>query len=497
MIIASWRRRLALALAVAAAGGGTCVALYYHHADLTLSHYDARGHLIVARRIFDSLTPGWRQIGAVWLPLPHLLNALPVQIDAFYRTGASGVAFSVVSFALATASIGWIVATVTGSAAAAIVSAGVFALNPNVLYLQATPMTELLLLGFLLLAIAMLMEWTRGGDAAVTTPPAPAAVGCIFALACLTRYEAWPVTAAALAIAVWMRQASGRSPAETVRGVTRIAIYPAVAIAGFMAFSKVVVGQWFVSTGFFIPDNPARGRPLAVVSSVVRATDALTGHGLIVAGAVGLMALLAVGFLDRRRAWMVVPLSLVAAASLPFLAFLQGHPFRIRYMVPLIAAQAVGVGVAAGLSQRVRLAAVCAIALMAAVELRPLDRTSPMVVEAQWDRANSIGRQRVTECLRRDYANETIMASMGSLGHYMQELSHAGFRLRDFLHEGNGETWQRAIDGARPFVGWVMISEGTDGRDPLLGPSRENPHFLEGFSRVCEGGLVALYRRVG
>ena len=32
----------------------------------------------------------------MWLPLPHLLNMLPVQVDAFYRTGASGVAISIV-----------------------------------------------------------------------------------------------------------------------------------------------------------------------------------------------------------------------------------------------------------------------------------------------------------------------------------------------------------------------------------------------------------------
>jgi hypothetical protein len=61
-------------------------------AGLTLSHYDAKAHLVVARRVFDSLTPSWEQIGAVWLPLPHVLNALPVQIDWMYRTGASAIA---------------------------------------------------------------------------------------------------------------------------------------------------------------------------------------------------------------------------------------------------------------------------------------------------------------------------------------------------------------------------------------------------------------------
>ena len=68
---------------------GAAAAVHYYQLGLTLAHYDARAHLVVARRIFDSLTPGWQQVGAVWLPLPHVLNALPVQVDALYRTGAS------------------------------------------------------------------------------------------------------------------------------------------------------------------------------------------------------------------------------------------------------------------------------------------------------------------------------------------------------------------------------------------------------------------------
>ena len=91
MIIPSGRRVTPIALGVAAAIGGAIVALHYHRLGLTLSHYDARGHLIVSRRVIDSITPGWQQIGAVWLPLPHLLNMIPVQLDFFYRTGASGV----------------------------------------------------------------------------------------------------------------------------------------------------------------------------------------------------------------------------------------------------------------------------------------------------------------------------------------------------------------------------------------------------------------------
>ena len=56
---------------------GTSAALIYYFRGLTLSHYDAKAHLVVARRVLDSLTPEYSQIGAVWLPLPHLLNLLP------------------------------------------------------------------------------------------------------------------------------------------------------------------------------------------------------------------------------------------------------------------------------------------------------------------------------------------------------------------------------------------------------------------------------------
>lgn len=49
---------------------GLAAAAVYARAGLVLSHYDAKAHLVVSRRILDSITPGWEQVGAVWLPLP-------------------------------------------------------------------------------------------------------------------------------------------------------------------------------------------------------------------------------------------------------------------------------------------------------------------------------------------------------------------------------------------------------------------------------------------
>jgi hypothetical protein len=209
----------------------------------------------------------------------------------------------------------------------------------------------------------------------------------------------------------------------------------------------------------------------------------------------GLTAALARALFDRTRAPAMIVLALGATAAIPLAAFYRGHPFRIRYMVPLIAVEAIGAGLAAGAVKRAQLPGAVALVALTAATLRPLDAGAPMVVEAQWDRPNLAVRERVTACLGAPRAGEKIMASMGSLGHYMQEAAAAGYRLRDFLHEGNGDIWLAAIERPRPFADWILIEEKAEGGDMLARIAREHPRFLDGYSRVCEGAGMVLYRR--
>jgi hypothetical protein len=160
---------------------GTIAAAVYWRAGLSLSHYDAKAHLVVARRIFDSLTPSWEQIGAVWLPLPHIINAIPVQVDWFYQTGAFAIAVSILSLAITAACVSAIVRSTTGSRSGALLAASLFALNPNVLYLQSTPMTEPLLFALTSLVVLHMVQWAKS-DA----PAARPAAGWTIVLACLT-----------------------------------------------------------------------------------------------------------------------------------------------------------------------------------------------------------------------------------------------------------------------------------------------------------------------
>jgi hypothetical protein len=317
----------------------------------------------------------------------------------------------------------------------------------------------------------------------------------LFALACLTRYEAWPVTAVALTFTAWVLWRQGAPLRGGMQAVTQIGVYPALAIVGFAIFSRVVVGEWFVSNDFFVPENKALGDAIASGKEIGWGTAVLSARALVWIGLAGIASVMLVACIDRRRAHAVIVVALLTTAAIPFAAFYKGHPFRIRYMVPLIAIEAVGCGIAAGLLRRLRVPASALVVAVAATTLHPFDARAPMVLEAQWDRPNLPVRAAVTGCIGHLQPGAKIMASMGSLGHYMQEASEDGFQLRDFLHEGNGDIWLAALQRPRPFADWLLIEEKAEGGDMLARIARERPQFLDGYSRVCEGAGLALYRR--
>ena len=194
----------------------------HSNAGLVLSHYDAKAHLVVARRVIDSLTPGWRQIGAVWLPLPHLINLLPVQIDLFYRTGMFASAVSMACLGITVWASARLNLAITGSSLAAVTSTALLLLNPNLLYLHVTPMTEPLFLAILFLSTLWMFEWTLE-----SRDVAPWKLGCVLFAAAWTRYEAWPVMAAALAATTYARWRGGVPARTAVVHAVRLASWPA------------------------------------------------------------------------------------------------------------------------------------------------------------------------------------------------------------------------------------------------------------------------------
>src|SRR6266704_6360649 len=77
---------------------------YLRQGDLLL-YGDAVAHINIARRVFDSRTPGLLQLGTVWLPLPHLLMVPFLFSGWAWRTGAGASVPSMIAYVLGTIGI--------------------------------------------------------------------------------------------------------------------------------------------------------------------------------------------------------------------------------------------------------------------------------------------------------------------------------------------------------------------------------------------------------
>ena len=166
----------------------TALAFVYLH-GYTLYYGDAEAHLNIARRSIDSRTPGPEQLGTAWLPLPHLLMtplAVPSPLgDKLWRNGLAGAIPSAICFVIAGLFL-FASAQRVFSNTAAWAALAVFALNPNMLYLQSIPMTESI---FAAAVMALLWATIRYRESASIKFVWIAAAASI--AASLTRYEGW------------------------------------------------------------------------------------------------------------------------------------------------------------------------------------------------------------------------------------------------------------------------------------------------------------------
>jgi len=164
---------------------GAAITVFYSNGWL-LYYGDAEAHLNIARRMVDSRTPGYDQVGTVWLPLPHWLMLPFVRVDALWLNGMAGAIPAGVAFLLAGTLLYAAAYRIFECASAAFAAAALFALNPNVLYLQSIPMTESIFSACLMALLYFTVRFrdTQGWGAV-------AGAGMAACAATLTRYEGW------------------------------------------------------------------------------------------------------------------------------------------------------------------------------------------------------------------------------------------------------------------------------------------------------------------
>lgn len=184
--------------------------LYYQRHGDVLLYGDAVAHINIARRVFDSRTPGLLQLGTVWLPLPHLLILPWVISNKMWQSGIGGSIPSMAAFVLGTLGTFKLVRRTFGNEAGSVgrifawISAILYAANPNLIYMQSTAMGESLYLAFFIWSVVFFAEFAQGN------PKSLARCGYCVAAASVTRYDGWFLAAVLIVLAVTMKFGSSQ-----------------------------------------------------------------------------------------------------------------------------------------------------------------------------------------------------------------------------------------------------------------------------------------------
>jgi hypothetical protein len=316
-------RWIALAAALLSIGAYA----YFASRGMALGYRDSISHLQIAARTLDSPTAGFGQLGGVWLPLPHVLMLPLVWIEPFYYSGFAGSVISMVSFVIASVYIYKIGLGLTKAKLPAIAGTLVFALNPNVLYMQSTPMTELLLFAAIAAMTYYAQMWIQSEEHSEGYPYLFASAFAAF-IGCLTRYEAWTITAVMTSVIVfagWRKY--GARAAEGI--VLSYLFLAGAAVVLWMGWNWLIFGsplnfqngQYAKPSLWVSAREKAVGNPLIAVETVWYAVVDNLGIVLVVAMIIGAILLVL-----RRRDLDILPvLSLLTIAPFFVIALAVGQ----------------------------------------------------------------------------------------------------------------------------------------------------------------------------
>ncbi len=315
------RDPVAIGVAIVATVLSVAACVYFYRAHQLLGYQDAYSHLEISRRFLVGRTTGIAQLGAIWLPAPHILQAAFAWNPTLYATGLAGAFVSMISYVTCATLIYRIVRVFSPLLAwPAVAAAAVFMTDANMLYQQTTAMDELPFYAFALLTTDGLVRWA---DTKRASHLLRAAVACMLAMLC--RYEAWFLGGIFTIAVLIMARRMGHSWRD-VRGLTGLfATFGVVTAAGgWLLYNWAITGSPvnFLFGANSSSDQMAKRTTDVEIGSWSRTVRAYAGvlvsdHGILIlaVAALGLVVLVTV---DR-----------FSARSVPILALTSLIPFFI------------------------------------------------------------------------------------------------------------------------------------------------------------------------
>lgn len=469
--------------------------------DEVLLSGDAVAHIGIARRVFDSLTPGPFQLGTVWLPFQHLLTIPFIVNDQMWRSGVGGSIPSMIGYVLAAVGLFRLVwSALRGTSfepqamVAAWFSALVLIANPNLMYVQSTALNESLYLAEFIWAVVLMNDFVRAVSQDDPGAASRSLERCaiVLAAAILTRYDAWILTiACGLVMLVVVFRTYGLKgllrPGRVTRAVLSFTFLCALTPALWMAYnygifqdpldfargpySAQAIMERTMRPGD--PFHPGYRSPWVASLYFLKAAKLnLSGAGhwepwLLLCAVTGTL----IALLIRRRIllllWVPLPFYAYSIAYGAVPIFIPSWwPFsyyNTRYGLQLLPAVAAFVGVLlafllARTTRRWRAAVVVVFVVVVVGSYTSAWQQTPLCLSEV--RANSRTRIAYEKAL----AEQLEALPPGSrllmfVGDHFDALRRAGIPLRCVVNESNFEFWQPALDRPPRYVDYVIATE--------------------------------------
>lgn len=442
--------------------------LYFSSNGLSVAYNDARSHLDIGRRVVEGLNPGLAQIGSVWLPLPHVLMIPTIWNNFMWHTGLSGSLQSMISFVYVGVIIYLILEKFRVGLYGRFFGVFIYAANINVLYLQSTAMTELLLLATMMGGIYYLIKWHVDGKLTSLVLSA-----FFIMLSTLSRYDGWFLLFMATILVLI------QSKRKKVKGIDGVFFL-------FCTLSGLGVVLWFLWNLLIFKDPlyfafgpfSARAQQLSMEAAGALPTKgnifmsmkvyffALLYNTYTIPAILGFIGALVLLFdkklkIDVRIASIVLLspfiyniLALYLGHSVLFVQGISGNTwFNVRYGMIVIPSFAI---LTAYVIDRIAHARyVLSGALLFVLVFAFINGDGVTIDDARYG-ASQKNVSEVSSYLSKNVLNPKDYVLISAASHDAIIFS-SGLPMKQFIHEGTGVYWNNAIENPDRWARWIIM----------------------------------------
>lgn len=468
-----------------------------------LTYNDAASHLNIARRVVDNLTPGIAQIGTVWLPLPHLLMLLLAWNDTLWHTAIAGSVISMLSYVIFVVFVYRTIDLLTKNKYSSAIGAFVAAANPNLLYLQSTPMTEPLLLATFALSSFFFVRYLKEDkmvDLFLT--------GIWVALATLTRYDGWFLYLALLFIlSLRTLIEKGMKKAEGVFILFAVS-------GGFGIFLWLLWNQMIFDDVFYFITGPYSAHAQQTVlksvgqlptegswyNAITYFTWSVISNNGIVLTTLSFLGFIALFFQAKNKIYLYLSVILAVPFIFNVLALFVGQSamnvpqapnnpgyFNIRYGLLVLPTLAILIGI---LSQNIILRIFVVLGIVTQIYLFVQEGTPVTLIDGKLGLKNTFYTVEASQWLRQNYKGGLILTSLASHDAFV---ARTGLPMRNYIHEGTRDFWNNALKTPGENVAYIAVLSYPP--DSVYRAISKNPAFTKHYTLVHSYGKFEIYKR--